>query len=289
MFDGVIEAELEAICGADMFNSVINILTMNPGDASNRALYKVWTLSCNIHESIIIPVATMLMLIYFIIGLVDKMTSENFTWEQLFRQMCMLLVSYFLIDHALDLMALFYSVGLTFVNEIDAFMDANGFGNKSDTTYVDDAKKLLDEYQEKLFGDGAIGNFFAGFVVMIFMFIPFIAAWGVKIAVIIICYTRLIELFLRTIFAPVALADFFHQGFQGAGWRYLKNYLAVSLQGAVILCIAMLFSALISVTAPNDGGLDIFGYIGMVLAFTFSGAALMFKSLSFTKELLGTG
>lgn len=272
--EGAAKWLLEYILGVNMFDDMIKILTINPSAGQYKP---VWDTACSIHTTFVVPVASMVMFMFFIIAIVDKMTMENFTWEQLWRQLCMLLASAYLITNALEILATLYSIGIVFVNNIYEGRDLD-----SDKSFMDQTDDLIKGFQDN-FGDG----FFGDLLLILFLLVPFIGAWLIRMAVIIICYTRLIELFIRTIFAPIALADFFHSGLQGAGWRYLKNYLAVALQGAVLLCIGIIFSSLVGTITANTTNL--FSYIGTVLAFTFSGAALMFKSLSLTKELLGTG
>ena len=273
------EILLEDIIGADIFGSMLKILTLNPTDPNSK-LYSVWEIATEIHTNIIVPIAACLMFIYFIIAIVDKLSGENFTWEQLWRQMAMLLASKFLIDNALIIMDTFYTMGLVFVNDIVAAQ-----GLKDGAQFQDISNDLVEGFKDNF--DSGILRALSEVLLVIFLFVPWLAAWVLRMAVIVICYTRLIELFIRTIFAPLALADFFHQGLQGAGWRYLKNYLAVCIQGAVLLCIGIVFSHLVVAITMDESNL--FSYIGMVLAFTFSGVALMFKSLSLTRELLGTG
>ena len=103
----------------------------------------------------------------------------------------------------------------------------------------------------------------------------------------IICYTRLIEIYIRAAFAPIAFSDFFHNGFQGGGWRFLKSFLAVCLQGAVILCIGAIFGALMPVIFNLGGDTTFFSAMGRYFAILAAAVMLMFKSLSLTKEFVG--
>ena len=78
-----------------------------------------------------------------------------------------------------------------------------------------------------------------------------------------------------------------HNGFQGSGWRFLKAFLAVCLQGAVILCIGAVFSALMPVIFNLGGETTFFSAMGRYFAILAAAVMLMFKSLSLTKEFVG--
>lgn len=270
---------LNDICGSDIFNSIFETLTINlfsDGGTYSVALGYVRSL----HESVIKPLAIMLMFIYFIIALVDKFSSENFTWEQLWRQLAMLLAAKFLIEHGFELLELLFDIGMTLTANIQ-----ESTGYYGDTTgEVENAKEIINSFRE---GMGATGIFktLADLVMILFLIFPWLFSWIMRLCVSIICYTRVIEIYIRAAFAPVALSDFFHSGLQGAGWRFLKSFLAVCLQGAMILVIAVIFSALIKQIAADDQNL--FTFIGKYIAFFASAIMLMFKSLSLTKELIG--
>ena len=85
--EGILESMLNQICGADLFDSIYETLAINLF-SSGGAYSGVYSAVRSLYNSIM-PIGVMMMFIYFMIALVDKMSSETFTWEQFFRQLAM--------------------------------------------------------------------------------------------------------------------------------------------------------------------------------------------------------
>lgn len=268
----MLEGMVNDICGSDLFASVHEILNKNLFADGGDAISAVMTL----HETIK-PLALMLMFLYFMIAVVDKLSGENFTWEQLWRQMAMLLAAKYLIDHGFEILNILSNVGVAVFGYI---------GDASIKEVTVDAQALIETFRKEWGLDDSFFSFLADIVMIVYLLLPWLLSWIMRICVSVICYSRMIEIYIRAIFAPVAVSDFFHSGLQGAGWRFLKNFLAVSLQGALIMAIAVIFGKLMATFTVNDANL--FTFIGKYLAFYASAVMLMFKSLSLSKELVGT-
>lgn len=269
----MLEGMLNDICGSDLFSGIYETLSVNwfaGGDAYNAA---------RVLHNTVKPVALMLMFIYFMIAIVDKCSSENFTWEQLWKQLCMLLASKFLIDHGFEILQLLFNVGQAMAAQI-----SGAFGTDvKDATY--NAEEIIEGFRDSITLFDI--ELFENIIMFFYLLIPWLFSWVMGLCVSVICYSRVIEIYARAIFMPIAISDFFHTGLQGGGWRFLKNFLAVSLQGAMILVIAIIYSKLFSTLTVTDSNL--FTFIGKYLAFYASAIMLMFKSLPLTKEVLGTG
>ena len=86
----MLKSMFNQVFGVDLMNEISESLQENLFDSNGdygTALSMVTTL----YDDVVVPVALMLMVIYFLIGLMDKMSSENFTLEQMARQFCMLI------------------------------------------------------------------------------------------------------------------------------------------------------------------------------------------------------
>lgn len=283
--ENVIKGMLNDLCGKDLFSGIWSTLKVNLFDP-NSTYGVALDIVDSLYSSAIQPIAIMLMLIYFIIALVDKASSENFTWEQWGRQMCMFLASFYLINHGFDIMKLLFELGLSLSSDVYALV-------RSDLTAedkLDVVTKVIETFREST---GVPTKFLKDIVLFIYLLVPWLLCWVMGLVVKIICYTRIIEIYVRAVFAPIALSDFFHSGLQGAGWRFLKSFLAVCIQGAMILVIAALYSALFNVaTGSVDESLAIeglFKFLGVFVALMASACMLMFKSLGLSREMLGVG
>lgn len=230
--------------------------------------------------NMVFPIATMLLFVYFLLALVDKVSSETFTWEQLWKLFAMLLGTKILIEEGFQLLQLLFSIGLSMSQKV------------SEIFQTTDNIAVTDEQIEELINI-AIENMdvpkFLRRLLLWMMMLPLCLLPALtSIAISVIVYARVIEIYLRTVYMPIALADFFHGGVQSNGWRSIKGFLAVSLQGATILVISIIYSNLSAALLSNYGGADHFlAFVGGTAALQFSAIALMFKSLNLTKEMLG--
>lgn len=273
----MLEGMLNDICGADIFSSIYETLSINLFSAEGT--YANALSAVRVLHNTIKPVALMLMFIYFMVAVVDKLSSDTFTWEQLWRQLAMLLASFYLIQHGFELLEVLFNVGMAMAAKIS---EAASTDIEAATF---DASLLVESFMDA-WGDGW-PEFIMKIIMVIFLLIPWLLSWVMRICVSVICYSRVIEIYARATFAPIAISDFFHSGLQGGGWRFLKNFLAVCLQGGMILVIAIIYSKIFAALSFTDANL--FTFIGKYLAFFASAIMLMFKSLSLTKEVLGTG
>ncbi len=262
----------------DLFASMISILTKDPFTAYSGVYSKI-----EIIYNIVMSVAMMLIFIYFLIAIVDKMTSENFTWEQLWKQLAMLLAAKYVVEHGLEIMSLMSAMGAELVNLIGT----DGVGS---FTAGLDGDALITEFEGKFSG---IFKVIGQLILLCYLLVPWVFSLIMGICAKVICYTRIIEIYIRACFAPLALSDFFKNGFQGGGWRFLKAFLAVCLQGGVLLVIALMFSTLVDSFLSDVMGGDpvnatnLFQFVGVFFAVGTSAIMLMFRSLGLCKEILG--
>lgn len=271
------EIMLNDICGPDLFTSIYDTLSVNlfsSGGKYSAVLSVIRSL-----YNIALPIGIMLMFIYFMLALVDKLSSESFTWEHLWRQLAMLLAAKYLMEHGFELLELLFGIGMAAMSKISVVSGADV------SAAAIDAEAMISGFRDSLGGWNI--PIIRDVIMFVYLLIPWALSWLMRLCVSIICYSRVIEIYVRAAFAPVALSDFFHSGLQGGGWKYLKNFLAVSLQGAIILVIAIIYSRLFqSITIDDDG--NFFRFIGAYLAFYASAVMLMFKSLPLAKDLVGT-
>ena len=276
------------IFGGGLFGILKNLLTQNPETVYPTA----WSLAQTIYNNVMVPIALGLMVIFFLVKLMERSTMEQVTIEQVLVLFVKLLAAKFLIDYGFEIFSLLWSLGLSLVNEFaGALSGGTGASNPGlefwninpNEKVISNAelKELWKDYTgyewDKKMGWSSLGPF-------VQLLIPWIAAQVLKACAYFICYSRLIEMFIRVCGAPIALSDFMTEGMQGAGWRYLKSFLAICLQGLMILLVARIYSILMYDVITGQSG---FAMIVAYLAVSFSAIALMFKSLSLAKELVG--
>lgn len=269
---------LEDICGTDLLQSVLDVLAIDLFSGTGK-----YSAVIDIIEPIYTVVqnaAVLLVFLYFCIGIFDKLSSDHFTMEQLLRQIALLFVAKYLIDYGMDLLELLFNLGLTLLSDVAAKIPATHRMLDANT-----AKSMLDQFEASL-GLTGILKIFEGVIVFIWLLIPWALSWVMGLCVKVIMYSRVIEIYVKTVFSPIALADFYQGGLQSAGFKFLRGFLALAIQGAIIIVIVAIYSALFTVVVPT-AGTNFFAFIGLYLAFLASAIMLMFKSLSVAKELTG--
>lgn len=276
----ILESMLNQICGANLFSSIYETLSVNLF-SSGGAFGTAYNVVHAIYNTIM-SIGVMLLFVYFIVALVDKLSSDTFTWETLWRQFALLLAAKYIMENGFQLLEIIFNIGMATAAKVSAL------GDPSVSETAIDAAAVIDNFTASFTGIfSALGHL----IMMLYLLIPWLLSWIMGLCVSIICYSRVIEIYVRATFAPIALSDFFHSGLHGSGWRYLKSFLAVALQGALILVIGMIYSALFKgLTLDTEASLlpsKLLIFLGKFIILYASAVMLMFKSLPLAKELVG--
>ena len=213
--------------------------------------------------------------------MIEKCSNETFSWEQLWKLFAALLASKILIEHGFEILQYLFSVGLSVIN---SFSGLRSPGSEF-ALGEEEIRQILDMLNENM---NWVVKFLRNILIWVALLIPALVAFIMKASIFVICYSRIAEIYVRVVLTPIALSDCFHGGLQSAGWKYLKSFLAISLQGAMILVIALIYDQLMAVMLNNyaaDRAFWKFFSISMILQ--ASSIMLMFRSLSLSKEVLG--
>lgn len=275
----VVRSMFNEIFGGGLFEGVKNSLIINPESKYSD----VWSFIDIVYNNFMVPIALGVMIIWFLVAFIQKSATENVTFESLFLAFTKLIVAKFLIENGLDIFAMLWSFGISSINALSNL----GLNETGSGAYIINEATRTAIWKE-LTGKNNLNTdpgFWQSIGALFQLFVPWIVTWALKIIVSFICYSRLIEMFLRMMAAPIALSDFMTEGLHGSGWKYLKSFFAIALQGVLIYLIAVIFSKLMGSIFTNQTGF--MEVVTSYLIFGFSACALMFKSLSLSKELMG--
>lgn len=257
-----------------VFEKISGILKLDP---SRGEFSEAWSAVESVYTNAMVPIALGLMIIWFMVALMEKSASEQVTIEQFLLMFVKLIAAKFLIDNGFQIFTELWSLGITLIDDVGhAFADGDGISF--------DYKDLWLDLTGVTWGDKL--PFLTSLGLLAQLLIPWLVTKAIIACVYFICYSRLIEMLVRMLAAPIAVSDFITEGIRGSGWRYLKNFLAICLQGMIIVAIGQLYPLIMAGVLSSSG--NFWTVILKFIAFSFAAISLMFKSLSLSKELIGT-
>ncbi|MGN0240218.1 MAG: hypothetical protein ACI4CS_00875 [Candidatus Weimeria sp.] len=128
------------------------------------------------------------------------------------------------------------------------------------------------------------------------LFLPWIASYLLTIAAYFVAFSILLELGIRRIFMPFAVADIYGEGLRSPGMRYLKKYFAAFVKIMICLAVSYLAGALNSILAqsvskPAGGAsatiFQVLGYVFMMIALNFTSISVMLKGGEYANDIVG--
>lgn len=217
-----------------------------------------------------------LSLVFFILYLTREASEGRWNIDIFVKACIMLIVSAWIMAHGFDLICNFIDLGTAMGRSI-----MNSEASKEVPTAIVDQGFVdrLNSANGKLWG--TIANV-SGWFQLIF---PWVLNNILLLYIQVQVYMRMIELFIRAFFAPLALGDMYSGGPNPTGMRYLRSFLACALQGVIIIGTLYVYRMVGSGISSTDG---FFGFAGN-LAILAAAAGFIGKSSSFAKEICGVG
>lgn len=217
-----------------------------------------------------------LSLVFFILYLTREASEGRWNIDIFVKACIMLVVSAWIMAHGFDLICNFIDLGTSMGRSI-----MNSEASKEVPTAIVDQGFVdrLNSANGKLWG--TIANV-SGWFQLIF---PWVLNNILLLYIQVQVYMRMIELFIRAFFAPLALGDMYSGGPNPTGMRYLRSFLACALQGVIIIGTLYVYRMVGSGISSTDG---FFGFAGN-LAILAAAAGFIGKSSSFAKEICGVG
>ena len=95
----------------NIFNSIAEKLSENLFSSSGK--FSPMLGAVQACYNMVYPIAVMLIFIYFIVTMIDKVASDTFTPEQAWKTFALLLGTKVLIEHGFELIQLLFNIGLS--------------------------------------------------------------------------------------------------------------------------------------------------------------------------------
>nr|WP_297703979.1 hypothetical protein [uncultured Butyrivibrio sp.] len=245
-------------------------------------------------------VAVIVLCISFLTDLA-MMRQNDITEENVIRKLFMFVVGYLLIANSMKICIAIADTGTWVTQHVTASvtMDVNNSADEikenmwteSHTTETLEASGQRVKWYEKL--GNSVGDFGTkmGFIVqLIFPSLAMKLAWVIASVV---CFSRAIELFLMSAFSPLAFMDSntMDSLTNSPAWRFLKNILAISIQGAVITgTIAIASSMMGSIVNASSSSMGEFMEQSIqIIMIIFAEVSLIVRSQGIAKSVLAIG
>lgn len=184
----------------------------------------------------------MMLVIYLCIGLMEDYQFNQAYMEKMVKKGIFFCIGLALIANAMDLVYFIANIGSAIVNKISSVATSNL------PSYDALCQEVYDKCTTAEKADGAIDWLKAsvsdimnaiGYVLQ--LFIPWLASWIAYVIVKVVCWSRFIEILLLGIISPLSFADISKaSGDRSNAMRAVKNMIALSLSGAMILLICII-------------------------------------------------
>ena len=221
----------------------------------------VYSMIRNISESVIIPIAGLILTFiacYELIQLIiDHNNLANFETWIFFKWIFKTFVAVTLITNTFNIVMAVFDVAQNVVNASSGIISAG--------TAVD--ASTLEAMEETLMGmdiGPLLGLFLQSIIVQITMY-------ALSIVVFIIVYGRMVEIYLLTSLAPIPFATFGNREQSQIGQNYLRSLLALGFQGFLIMICVGIYAVLIQSISFSDNIISsIWGAMGYTVLLVFT-------------------
>ena len=241
----------------DTWNSKLaeiwQILTQSPETFKGGG---IWQVIVQIHGALQ-AIGYALLVLFFVVGVVK--TCGSFTEvkrpEHALKIFIRFAITKGVVTYGLELMMALFNIiqGVT-----STIMQTAGFGSTEDTVLPDEIIEAVEDcgFFESipLWAVTLIGGLF----ITVLSFIMIMSVYG-----------RFFRLYLYTAIAPIPLSSFAGEPSQNIGRSFLKSYVAVCLEGAIVVLACIIFSLFASsppVVDPNAAAVTmVWSYIGELI------------------------
>lgn len=286
-----------------MFNTSINALrsevAITPHEFSVDLVETLQTLS----TTVLLPVAGLIITYVFVLQIIEHVTDHNKGNEWNVGSVIMLIIKTAI---TISLATNAFTIGLAF-SDVSTWMI-----DQVPTEDVELTHEITDEIVEQLqpevvtenadgtleptgtdepvgedeFWDYKLGE---AFITMLVGFIGLIITMVISGIIYLVAWSRIIMILLYITVAPIPMATLMSESWVNSiGQNYLKNLLALTLQGFFMLVLLVIYQGLVTRTSDlmqaGEGG-----FSGMVLLIVSMGiiASMLLKTHGFAKSITG--
>jgi len=229
------------------------VITMSPSAFKGGA---IWGIVLNVHGALQ-AIGYALLVLFFTMGVMKTCGSfaELKRPEQALKLFIRFAIAKGVISYGMDIMLALMNIvqGIT-----GTIMNSSGFGTPQGTTLPSEIVTAVEAC-----------SFFESIPLWAVTLIGSLFIWILSFVMILTVYGRFFRLYMYTAIAPIPLSSFAGEPTQSIGISFIKSYVAVCLEGAVIVMSCIIFSVFAAsppvVDTSAAAASMIWSYIGEVI------------------------
>lgn len=211
--------------------TIWSLLTTAPSEFKDGA---VWEVMVNVSDGIKY-IAYALLVLFFGIGIMKEVTNvaDLKRPENVFRLFFRYIIAKTLITYAMDILNAIFTIGIGIIQKISDSSEWTKIYSGRGAGIPQDIANLIDD-----------AGFWTSVPLSIISIIGFLVIAALSIVVVITVYGRFFKLYIYTALAPIPLASIAGESTQSTGWQFIKSYIGVCFEGAVIAVACVIYSKL---------------------------------------------
>ena len=269
LLTGAIASNLTGM--VDSVNTKVGDIAAQVGQTPQGWNSGIFSMIQNLSNNVILPIAgiilALVMTMEFIRIIMDKNNMHDFdTWSILmwvFKTACAILI----VSNTWNIVMAVFDVSQTVVNNAAGMIVGN--------TDIELVTEGLEETLMAMELSSLIGLWFQSMIVGVTMHI-------LSIIIMLICFGRMIEIYLVTSVAPIPMATMMNHEWSQMGQNYLRSLFALAFQGfLIIVCVAIYAVLVQNMVVESDISMAIWTVMGYTVLLCFT----LFKTSSLAKSV----
>lgn len=257
----------------DAVNQQVGDVAAQVGRSPSAFSPGVFSMVRNVSESVIIPIAGMILTFiacYELIQMIiDHNNLSNFETWIFFKWVFKTFVAVLLITNTFNITMAVFDVAQHVVNASAGIISGS---TAVDASTLESMRETLEEMEL----GPLLGLFLQSFVVQLCSMI-------LSVVIFVIVYGRMVEIYLMTSLAPIPFATFGNREQSQIGQNYLRSLFALGFQGFLIMICVGIYAVLVQTVSFSD---DIIASIWGVMGYTVQLCFSLFKTGGLAKSVL---
>ena len=269
---GGIKANLESMF-LDI-NSQVGNIAADVGETPMRWNGEVFNFIKSINDSVIIPIAGLIITAVLCIELINMVMQKNNMHDtdtfEFFKYIIKMWIAVWLASHAFEFSMAVFDVAQSMVNK------AAGVINTSAVVSADQIVQLVDALKDKELGELLMILFETSLVK--------IAIQGISVVVMLVVYGRMFEIYVYSSVSAIPFATMGNREWGQIGTNYIKGLFALGLQGLILMVCFGIYAVLVKTINISDIHTSIFKVLGYAILL----GLMMLKSGTLAKSILNS-